>query len=73
MKPRRFSSFDMVSESGVLAGIGPAFWIGLPPVSAFQAFVFGIPPASFASAKISDVIALYSSTEGCITKFIFRR
>ena len=31
LKPRCFSSLEMVSESGVLAGTGPVFWIGLPP------------------------------------------
>ena len=33
MKPRRFSSFDIFSASGVLAGTGPVFWMGLPPAN----------------------------------------
>ena len=31
LKPRRLSSVDMVVDSGVSAGTGPWFWIGLPP------------------------------------------
>ena len=31
LKPRFFSAAEIFSDSAVFAGIGPLFWIGLPP------------------------------------------
>ena len=44
-------SFEMVSESGVVAGTGPVFWIGLPPTRS-QAKAAKLVPACCMSRKM---------------------